>query len=54
MAWDLRKMAASSTFYHGTSLAAALSIQRAGFDVARSGSNAGRRLGAGVYVRLVL
>ena len=42
-------MAASSTFYHGTSLAAALSIQRAGFDVARSGSNAGRRLGAGVY-----
>ena len=40
----------NTTYYHGTSLQAALSIQRAGFDVGRSGSNAGRLLGDGVYV----
>jgi hypothetical protein len=35
------------TFYHGTSLEAAYSIQRTGFDVDLSGSNAGTLLGNG-------
>ena len=35
------------TFYHGTSLEAACSIQRTGFDVDLSGSNAGTLLGNG-------
>ena len=37
-------------FYHGTSLEAALAIQARGFDVDRSGSNAGAMLGKGLYV----
>jgi hypothetical protein len=37
-------------FYHGTSLEAAMSIQKVGFDVQRSGSNAGAALGRGLYV----
>ena len=41
---------ANRTFYHGTSLEAALSIQNSGFDASRSGSNAGTLLGNGVYV----
>ena len=32
-------------FYHGTSLEAALAIQSDGFDVGRSGSNAGGPVG---------
>ena len=32
-------------FYHGTSVEAAMSIQAAGFDVSRTGSNAGAMLG---------
>ena len=35
--------------YHGTSVSAALQIQRDGFRVDLSGSNAGARLGNGVY-----
>jgi hypothetical protein len=42
----------SVTFYHGTSLAAASSIQASGFDVSQSGSNAGAALGPGVYITL--
>ena len=45
-----RTASVNSTFYHGTSLEAALSIQRAGFDAELSGSNAGTLLGRGVYV----
>ena len=37
---------ANRTFYHGTSLEAALSIQSTGFDASRPGSN-GRNLGTG-------
>jgi hypothetical protein len=37
----------NTTFYHGTSLEATLSIQEHGFDVERSGSNAGQNLGKG-------
>jgi len=37
-------------FYHGTSLEAAMNIQEVGFDVQRSGSNAGAVLGPGLYV----
>jgi hypothetical protein len=37
-------------FYHGTSLEAALSIQKHGFDVEKSGTNAGAMLGPGLYV----
>jgi hypothetical protein len=37
----------NTTFYHGTSLEATLSIQEHGFDVGRSGSNAGQNLGKG-------
>jgi hypothetical protein len=37
-------------FYHGTSLENALGIQRHGFDVKRSGTNAGAMLGPGLYV----
>jgi hypothetical protein len=36
--------------YHGTSLEAAMNIQEVGFDVQRSGSNAGAALGGGLYV----
>ncbi len=42
------------TLYHGTSLEAALNIQKVGFDVARSGSNAGAALGSGLYVTSTL
>jgi hypothetical protein len=38
------------TFYHGTSLEAAINIQEVGFDVQLSGSNAGAALGRGLYV----
>jgi len=31
-----------TTFYHGTSVEAALAIQEQGFDPERSGSNAGK------------
>ena len=42
---------APTTFYHGTpALANVLAIQRGGFDVGRSGANAGQMLGPGVYV----
>lgn len=44
----------TATFYHGTSLEAALSIQREGFRVDLSGSNAGAALGNGVYVTTTL
>jgi len=37
-------------FYHGTSLEAAMNIQKVGFDVKRSGKNAGASLGPGLYV----
>ncbi len=40
--------------YHGTSLLAALSIQKNGFDVSKSGTNAGTMLGNGVYVTTTL
>jgi len=43
-----------STFYHGTSVEAALSIQQKGFDPERSGSNAGALLGKGVYCTTTL
>jgi len=42
------------TFYHGTSLEAAENIQKVGFDVTRSGSNAGAMLGRGLYVTSTL
>jgi hypothetical protein len=42
------------TFYHGTSLEAAMNIQKVGFDVQRSGSNAGAALGQGLYVSTTL
>jgi len=45
--------ASGDIYYHGTSLAAALSIQKDGFDVTMSGSNAGAMLGDGVYVTKV-
>jgi len=39
-----------TNYYHGTSIEAALSIQRSGgFSLARSGSNAGTLLGDGIY-----
>ena len=42
---------APTTFYHGTpALENVLAIQRGGFDVGRSGANAGQMLGPGVYV----
>ena len=41
-------------FYHGTSVEAAMSIQATGFDVSRSGSNAGAMLGPGLYVTTTL
>ena len=42
---------APTTFYHGTPvLENVLAIQRVGFDVRRSGTNAGQMLGPGVYV----
>jgi len=41
-------------FYHGTSLEAAMNIQQFGFDVKRSGSNAGAALGRGLYVTTTL
>ena len=43
-----------TTFYHGTSPEAALSIQTNGFDPERSGSNAGALLGKGVYCTTTL
>jgi hypothetical protein len=43
-----------SEFYHGTSLEAALSIQKAGFRVELSGTNAGAMLGDGVYITTTL
>ena len=42
------------TFYHGTSIEAALAIQAYGFDVARAGTNAGALLGLGVYCTTTL
>eukprot|EP01046_Picozoa_sp_COSAG06_P040486 COSAG06_NODE_4905_length_3870_cov_2.133121_4_plen_341_part_00 len=42
--------ASDRCFYHGTSLENALSIQTHGFDVKRSGTNAGAMLGSGLYV----
>lgn len=39
-----------TTFYHGTSLHAILDIQKSGFDVTLSGTNAGASLGPGVYI----
>ena len=41
-------------FYHGTSLEAALAIQRDGFNVDLSGSNAGALLGNGLYITTTL
>jgi len=41
-------------FYHGTSLEAALAIQRDGFNVDLSGSNAGAMLGDGLYITTTL
>jgi hypothetical protein len=41
-------------FYHGTSLEAAMNIQKVGFDVHLSGSNAGATLGRGLYVTTTL
>jgi len=41
-------------FYHGTSLEAAMNIQKVGFDVQMSGSNAGAALGRGLYVTTTL
>ena len=41
-------------FYHGTSLEAALAIQRDGFNVELSGSNAGAMLGDGLYITTTL
>jgi hypothetical protein len=40
--------------YHGTSLETAMNIQEVGFDVQRSGSNAGAALGGGLYVTPML
>jgi len=37
------------TFYHGTSIEAALAVQAYWFDVSRAGTNAGALLGPGVY-----
>ena len=45
---------APGKFYHGTSIEAALSIQKDGFDPGRSGSNAGALLGKGVYCTTTL
>jgi hypothetical protein len=42
------------TFYHGTSLEAGLAIQKRGFRIDLSGSNAGRMLGDGVYLTTTL
>jgi len=42
------------TFYHGTSIEAALEIQEYGFDVSRAGTNAGSLLGPGVYCTTTL
>jgi len=42
-------------FYHGTCLKAAMDIQKNGFDVRKSGSNAwGKSLGKGLYVTTTL
>lgn len=41
-------------FYHGTSLEAAISIQKKGFRVDLSGTNAGAALGPGVYITTTL
>ena len=43
-----------SEFYHGTSVEAAMSIRATGFDVSRSGSNAGAMLGPGLYITTTL
>ena len=45
---------ALQTFYHGTSLEAALTIQDGGFRVDLAGSNAGAMLGNGVYITTTL
>lgn len=42
------------TFYHGTSIAAALSIQEHGFRADLAGTNAGTLLGPGVYFTATL
>ena len=42
------------TFYHGTALEAGLTIQKCGFNVDLSGSNAGTMLGNGVYLTTTL
>jgi len=39
-----------TAFYHGTSIEAAFAIQKEGFRVDKSGSNAGQLLGHGVYM----
>ena len=40
----------AETFYHGTSLKAAVAIQRKGFDTSLAGTNTGAMLGRGVYM----
>lgn len=47
-------ISAPTDFYHGTSLDAVLGIQREGFRVDLSGSNAGACLGDGMYVTTTL
>ena len=42
------------TFYHGTSVEAGIAIQRGGFNVDLSGTNAGTMLGDGVYLTTTL
>ena len=42
------------TFYHGTSIEAALAIQATGFDATRASTNAGALLGPGVYCTTTL
>ena len=46
--------AATTRLYHGTSFEAAISIQRGGFRVGLAGTNAGARLGPGVYCSTTL
>jgi len=51
---DMSQPLRPTTFYHGTSIKAALSIQKDGFDPELSGSNAGALLGKGVYCTTTL
>ena len=48
------KPAATTRLYHGTSFEAAISIQQGGFRVDLAGTNAGARLGPGVYCSTTL